>query len=496
MNESELHYKKMTETPVAKLIVKLGIPTTVAMLITSIYNMADTYFVGGIEPESPAAIGAQGAIGVLFTLQSIIQAVAYMLGHGCGTFVAKELANKNREKASVYISSSFFLGGTIGIVFAIVGGIVLTPLLRLLGATDGILPYAKQYAMWVLISCPFLICSLIMNNNLRYEGKALFAMIGIGTGGLLNIFGDWLLVRKCNMGVFGAGLSTAVSQTVSFVILLVLHIKTAQSKISFKSIGKSWKIYFSIFKNGFPSFIRQTLNSVSGGVLNNLAGHYGGLTDNADATIAAMTIVNKIANFVMCVGMGISQGLQPVASFNYQAKQYTRVKKALKISMLICFVCVAVLAIPTMIFPREIVMFFQEKTQVADIAAPALRYAMAGLLFMPLFIPLNMMFQSIRKAIIASVLALLRSGVAFIPIIFVLSRFFGILGIQIAQPAADVLTALVNVPFLIWFLKTTPETSDATNQNNDEQAMKNFADATQDSNDAKPQNITNEAHKL
>lgn len=486
MNETELHYKKMTETPVAKLIVKLGIPTTVAMLITSIYNMADTYFVGAIEDGMSTVGSAQGAIGVLFTLQSIIQAVAFMLGHGCGTFVAKELANKNRDKASVYISTSFFLGGTIGILFAIIGGLTLSPLLRLLGATETILPYARQYAFWVLVSCPFLICSLVMNNNLRYEGKALFAMIGIGTGGLLNIFGDWVFVRLCNMGVFGAGLSTAISQIVSFVILLALHIKTAQSKISVRFIGRHWRIYFSIFKNGFPSFIRQTLNSVSGGILNNLAGYYGGLTDNADATIAAMSIVNKIANFVMCVGMGISQGLQPVASFNYQAKQYTRVKKALKVSMLICFACVAVLAVPTMIFPEEIVFLFQKKSEVAVVAAPALRYAMAGLFFMPLFIPLNMMFQSIRKAVIASFLALLRSGLAFIPLIYILSGSFGILGIQIAQPTADVLTALINIPFLIWFFKTTPETPTNTDEN-DENNTTNFSQ-----NDAEEIALTNE----
>lgn len=452
MENTEQHYKKMTETPVAKLVVKLGIPTTVAMLITSIYNMVDTYFVGTLG-ETP-----QGAIGILFTLQSIIQAVAFMLGHGSGTYVAKELAEKDNGKASVYVSTAFFLGGALGLLFAAIGLCFLTPFMRLLGSTETILPYAKDYGMWVLISCPFLICSLVLNNNLRYEGKALFAMFGLGAGGLLNMFGDWLFVAKFHMGVFGAGMSTAISQMVSFVILLVLYFKTAQSKISIRYVSTNAKHYLQIFRNGLPSFIRQTLNSVSGGLLNRLAGYYGGLWGKADQTIAAMSIVNRVSNFVMCVGMGISQGLQPVASFNYQAKQYTRVKQALRVTIVICFGCVAVLAVPTMIFPQTIVRLFQKQVDVVEIAVPALRYAMVGLLFMPLFIPVNMMFQSIRKAGIASFLALLRSGLAFIPLLFLLTSLWQILGIQLAQPVSDVITALLNVPFLIYFLKSTPDT--------------------------------------
>lgn len=312
--------------------------------------------------------------------------------------------------------------------------------------------------MWVLISCPFMICSLVLNNNLRYEGKALFAMIGIGTGGLLNILGDFIFVSVCDMGVFGAGMSTAISQFVSFVILLVLFFKTAQSKISFKNISRSAKLYAEIFRNGLPSFIRQTLNSVSGGMLNHLAGNYGAMIDKADQTIAAMSIVNRVSNFVMCVGMGISQGLQPVASFNYQAKEYSRVKKAYLVTVAICFVCVTVLAVPTAIFAEPVATLFQKKQDIVEIAKPALVYAMIGLFSMPLFIPLNMLFQSIRKSAIASFLALLRSGVVFIPMLYILSSALQIQGLQMAQPAADIVTALINIPFIVYFFKSTPNT--------------------------------------
>ena len=217
MTAADKHYEKMTKIPVARLILRLGIPTTVSMLITNVYNLADTYFVGMLGESQ------QAATGILFTLQCIIQAVAFMLGHGSGTFVSKALADKDTKEATRYVSSAFFVGAASGILLSVFGLIFLTPFMRLLGSTDTILPYARDYGMWVLISCPFMICSLVLNNNLRYEGKAFYAMFGLTAGGILNIFGDWLLIRKLNLGVYGAGLSTAVSQMVSFMILLFLY---------------------------------------------------------------------------------------------------------------------------------------------------------------------------------------------------------------------------------------------------------------------------------
>ena len=461
MNNSEIYYQKMTKTPVAKLVVTLGIPTTISMLITSIYNMADTYFVGTLGES------AQSSVGILFTLQSIIQAVAFMLGHGSGTFVSKELANKEVKKASAYVSSAFFLGGAIGLVMTAIGLSILSPLMRFLGSTDTILPYAKEYGMWVLISCPFMICSLILNNNLRYEGKALFAMIGLVSGAVLNMGMDFVFIRLCGLEVFGAGMATAISQIISFIILLVMYRVAAQSKISFKFVSKDVKLYLSVFRVGLPSLIRQGLNSISSGLLNKLAGVYGAKVGSADATIDAMTIVNRISNFVMCVGMGISQGLQPVASFNYQAKKYARVKRALLVTIAISFCCIVVLATPMVIAPSFIVSLFQNSPEVIEIARLALICAMVGQLFMPLFIPINMTYQSIRKAGMASLLSLLRSGLLFIPILLVTTALVGVTGIQISQPLADVLTGLISLPILLHFLKTTPSVDelDATGSN-------------------------------
>lgn len=445
MTSTDAYYKKMTETPVSKLIISLGIPTTISMLVTSIYNMADTYFVGELG-ESP-----QAATGILFTLQSIIQAVAFMLGQGSGTMVSKALADKNKDEASEYVSTAFFVGLGAGTLLMIFGLIFLAPFMKLLGSTDTILPYAKQYGMWVLLASPFMVCSFILNNNLRYEGKSFYAMIGLVSGGIINIIGDYVLIRVLSMGVFGAGLSTAVSQLIGFVLLLIFHHKTAQSVISLKFISKKIRVIGTISKVGFPALIRQGLTTISNGLLNNLTKPFG------DAAIAAMSVVGRYSMLIMCVGLGIGQGFQPVSSFNYQAKRYDRVKKGLVFTMVVGFILVGIMTIPGLIFPRQIVHLFQKSEEVCDIGEFALRCTSIGVLFLPLSIPVNMLYQSIRKAGISSFLSMMRSGLMLIPTLLITTTLWGLTGIQISQPIADMCTGLICIPFIISFLRKPDE---------------------------------------
>ncbi len=441
MNQTESYYQKMTQTPLTKLIVSLGIPTTISMLITNIYNMADTYFVGTLGESQ------QAATGILFTLQAIIQALAFMLGQGSGSLVSKALADKNTDEASEYVSTGFFTGAVGGTVLMVVGLLFLTPLMRFLGSTETILPYAKQYGFCVLIMCPAVVCSFVLNNNLRYEGKAFYAMIGLVTGGVLNIFGDYLLIKVIPLGVLGAGIATATSQFVSFLILLYFHRKMAQGKISIRFISKNLSLYGTICKVGFPALLRQGLSSLSSGILNNLTRPYG------DAAIAAMSVVNRFSAFVMCVGLGVGQGYQPVAAFNYQAKKYKRVKKGLLITSAIGMVCICCLAIPGLIFADQIVYMFQKSEEVVQIGTFALRCGCVGVMFLPLSVPVNMLYQSIRKAGVSSFLSLLRSGLMFIPTLLITTQLWGLRGIQISQPFADMMTGLVSVPFIIHFLR-------------------------------------------
>ena len=441
MSVADQYYDKMTKTPVWRLIVALGIPTTVSMLISSIYNLADTYFVGTLG-ESP-----QAATGILFTLQAIIQAVSFMLGHGSGTFVSRSLADKDIKTASRYVSTAFFTGAAAGTLLSVVGLIFLTPFMRLLGSTETILPYAKDYGMWVLISCPFMVCSLVMNNNLRFEGKSFYSMIGLSTGGILNIFGDWLLVHVLDMGVYGAGLSTAISQIVSFFLLLIFYWKTAQSSISVRYISRRASDYLGICRVGLPSLIRQGLTSISHGLLNNLTKPFG------DAAIAAMSVVNRFSSLVMCVGLGIGQGFQPVAAFNYRAREYKRVKQGLIFTTVLGFCVVLLLSTGGFLLAAPIVRIFQESKAVIDVAVPALRYATVGLLFLPLSVPINMLYQSIQHAGTASFLSILRSGAILIPTLLITTGLWGLLGVQISQPISDALTGLISIPFMVHFLR-------------------------------------------
>lgn len=441
MTQTDIYYDKMTKTPLAKLIISLGIPTTVSMLVTSIYNMVDTYFVGTLGESQ------QAATGILFTLQAIIQAVSFMLGQGSGSLVSKALADKNTDEASEYVSTGFFTGALLGTLLMAAGLIVLKPFMILLGSTQTILPYAMQYGACVLITCPFMVCSFVLNNNLRYEGKALYAMFGLVAGGILNIFGDWLLIRVIPLGVLGAGISTAVSQFISFLILMYYYSKMAQSRISLRFVSRKVSTYLIIARVGFPALIRQGLSSISNGLLNNLTKPYG------DAAIAAMSVVNRFSMLVMCVGLGVGQGYQPVAAFNYQAKKYDRVKKGLVVTMSVGAVCMFALAVPGMIFADKIVYLFQKSDKVVEIGTFALRCACVGSLFLPLSVPVNMLYQSIRKAALSSFLSLLRSGLMFIPTLLITAHFLGITGIQISQPLADVATGLISIPFIIAFLR-------------------------------------------
>ena len=445
MTNAEQHYKKMTETPVPKLILNLGIPTTISMLITNIYNMADTYFVGGLGES------AQAATGILFTVQAVMQGIAFMMGHGSGTFIARYLADKNPKEATRYVSSAFFVGGMMGLIITILGLSFLEPLVRFLGSTDTIVPHAMDYGMWILLAAPFIICSLVLNNALRYEGKAFYAMFGLTAGGILNIFGDYLLVRVFGMGVYGAGLATAASQVVSFSILLFMYLKMAQSTISLKAVSRDIRVYLTICRVGFPSLIRQGLSSVTNGLLNNLTKPFG------DAAIAAMSVVSRYSNFLMCVGLGMGQGFQPVASFNYQARKISRVKKGLLFTTAFGLVFIGAMSTISILFAEPIIGIFQKAPEVIAIGSKALRFTAIGMMFMPFTVPVNMLYQSIQQPTISSILSLIRSGMVTIPILLFAVPVLGLLGIQIAQPTADLIAGLISIPFIINFLRKPEE---------------------------------------
>ena len=405
--------------------------------------MADTYFVGQIGTS------ASGAVGVVFGLMAIIQAFGFMFGHGAGSIVSRSLGAKDAERASQIASTSFVCAGVSGIGISVLGILFLDPLMLLLGSTETILPYARTYAFYILLAAPFMASSCVLNNVLRYEGQAAFAMVGLVSGGLLNIFGDWLLVSKIGMGVRGAGLATAISQVISFCILLFMFIRgKTESRLQLKRAAKMCMgDVILICKTGFPSMMRQGLSSISTMVLNGHAGAYG------DASVAAMSIVNRVCFLAFSVGLGIGQGFQPVSAFNYGAKKYGRVRKGFLATWGMGELFLGMFAIVGFLNAEFLMSLFRDDAEVIAIGTVALSAQMISLFFQPLSVCANMMFQSVGKNGVATFLAMLRSGLFFIPTLLVLSATLGLTGIEIAQTVADILTFIVSVPFVISFLK-------------------------------------------
>jgi putative MATE family efflux protein len=445
---AQAQYDKMTKTPVNRLILQLGLPTTVSMLVTNVYNMADTFFV------SKLGTSASGATGIVFALMAIIQAFGFMLGHGAGSNISRHLGARDVESARKFASTSFFLSILCGVMIAVLGFSFHEPLVRILGSTDSILPYAKEYSTWILIAAPAMASSCVMNNILRYEGKAVFAMFGLASGGILNIFGDMFLIFGMHMGIRGAGISTAVSQYIGAMILFSAFARgKVQSKLRLKYMTRQLEDVVNILTVGFPSLMRQGLTSISVMILNQCAAPYG------DAAIAAMSIVSRVLNFLFCIALGIGQGFQPVSAFNYGAKKYSRVKDGFWFSIKSSMVVMCVSAFLGVVFAREIISWFRDDPEVIRIGTLALRLNCISLFCMPSSLCGNMLFQSIGKSGRATLLSTIRSGLVYIPVLVVLSYLIGLMGIQSAQPIADIISAAITLPMVVSFFRTLPEDS-------------------------------------
>ena len=440
-NPQQAQFDKMTRTPIPRLVMGLAVPTILSMLITSIYNLADTFFVGQISTS------ASGAVGVVSSLMAVIQAVGFMLGHGAGSVISRSLGSGDAPAASRFASTSFFTALGAGAALGVFGIAGLTPLMRLLGSTETILPHARAYAFYILLAAPFMMSSLVMNNILRYEGKASFAMVGLVTGGVLNMALDPVFIFGLGMGAGGAGLATGLSQMVSFGILLSMYLRgKTVSRLALRFYTRSPRDIATILTTGLPSFGRQGLASFASMMLNVAARPYG------DAAVAAMSIVSRIFQFLLSVALGVGQGFQPVASYNYGARKFHRVRQACLFTIGASFVLMTALAAVCYVNGEALVRLFRDDGAVTAIALPAFRWQCVATLLQPVLVCGNMLFQSVGKAGRATFLSCCRQGIFFIPLILALPRAFGLAGVQYSQPIADVLSFVVAVPFMAQFL--------------------------------------------
>lgn len=435
-------FDRMTKTPIPRLIGELAVPTIISMLVTSFYNMADTFFVGKINTSATAAVG------IVFPLMAMIQAFGFFCGHGSGNYISRQLGAHNFEDASKMSATGFVSAFVLGLGILVVGFLFTDPLLRIMGSTETILPYARSYMRIILIGAPYMTASLVLNNQLRFQGSAFYSMIGITTGAVLNIVLDPLFIFVLDMGVAGAALATIISQFVSFCLLIAGTFRGGNLRLNLRDFSPSLKYYQNIVKGGAPSLFRQGLGSFATVCLNLMAGPYG------DAAIAAMSIVTRISQFAASVVIGFGQGFQPVCGFNYGAKLFKRVQEGFWFCVKFCTSVLLVAAVCGWIFsPNLIGIFLKTDPLLIEYGSQALRLQALTFPLVGWITIANMMLQTIGKTVKASLLAMSRQFLFFVPVILTLPGFLGILGVQFSQPIADFCSFLLAVPLSISVLR-------------------------------------------
>lgn len=443
MNDQQTaKYVRMTTAPVGGLILRMAVPTIISMMVTAAYNMADTFFVGQLKSNS-----ATGAIGVAFSLMTILQALGFFFGQGSGNYISRQLGKQKTGDAEIMAASGAAYAALTGTAVLIIGQIFLTPICRMLGATETILPYARDYLRFILIGAPYMVASFVLNNQLRFQGSAFNGMIGIAAGAIVNIALDPLLIFVFHMGVTGAALATIISQFLSFCLLLYGTTRPGNVPIRWRNIRFSGEIFLQIIKGGLPSLLRQGLISLATICLNHAAGVYG------DAAIAAMSVVSRSMGMAQSALIGFGQGFQPVCGFNYGAGKYDRVKAAFYFCIRTATAGLIILAAIGFVFAPGIVAVFRDDPEVIVFGARAMRLQCVTFPLGSLIMMGNMMTQTMGKTVQASVLAAARQGLFFIPAVLILPGILGPLGIQVSQSVSDLLAFLLALPLVISVLR-------------------------------------------
>ena len=443
---ADAQYNKMVNTPVWKLITKLAIPTIISMLVTSLYNMADTFFVSQLGTE------ASEAVGIVFPIMSIIQACGFTLGMGSGSLVSIRLGQKRNEEASIISSTAFFAALGVGLLITCFGNLFAQVVLSFVGADESVLPYAKDYASFIFWGAPFMCASFVLNNDLRAEGKAFLSMIALTTGGILNMILDPVFIFTFGLGIRGAALCTLLTQFTSFWLLFQFYLRRKSiCHISIKNISKDIRVLGKVAATGLPSLARQGLASIASIMLNRTAAGFG------ISAVAAMAIVLKIIMFIASMMIGIGQGFSPVSGYNYGAKRYDRVRKAYVFLVSSGATVMAVFAAITVIFAPQIIRAFRDDPDVIAVGTVALRWQAAFLPLHALIVGTNMLMQSTRHIKQATFLSMNRQGVYFIPAILILPHLFGLFGVEISQAVADLLSTFTAIPYMIWFFRKLPK---------------------------------------
>ncbi len=436
-------YVMMTESPVRQLVMKMAVPTIISMMVTALYNIIDAFFVGHISTEATAGVG------VSFAYMTFINAIGFYFGHGSGNYISTALGAKKYADAERMAATGFISSMVIGTLAAVFGLLFLSPLSRMMGATPDVLESANDYLLFILIGTPFMMSSLTLNNQLRLQGNARYAMVGISTGAVLNIFLDALFIYVLDMGVMGASLATCISQMVGWFVLFLGTEKSGNVHIRLRNFNPSWQSHKDIFKGGNPSLCRHVFVCVSTIMLNRYAAYYADPGTEASA-IAAFAIVARVMMFAFSIILGIGQGFQPVCGFNHGAGLHDRVRRSFIFTMSLSTIVLIIISIVFSIFAPDIIRVFRgEDAELIKIGAVVMRWQCLSFPLIGVSTVTNMMYQTTRKTLIATVLSMGRQGIFFIPTIMILPHFIGLQGVEMTQAVADALTFLLALPFAI-----------------------------------------------
>lgn len=453
----DARYKDMTTSPVRRLVLRLAVPTIISMVITAVYNVVDAAFVGHLSTEATAGIG------VSFAYMTFIQAVGFFFGHGSGNYISRALGARELQNASLMAAVGFFSPIILGSLSAVVGLCFLSDLSVALGATPDVVPYSNQYLAFILIATPFMMSALCMNNQLRLQGNARFGMIGIASGAVLNILLDPLFIFVFHWGVSGAALATAVSQLFSWCLLLWGTTRPGAVHISLSNFKPSFYTYKEILAGGLPSLCRQAFNCIGAILLNHAAARWA-LPGQEASSIAAFTVVTRTMMFAFSVVLGLNQGFQPVAGFNYGAKKYGRVRESYLFALSVSTALLIVLGAAGYVFAPQIIALYRDEDPVLiTIGASALRWQCVAFPLIALSTSTNMLFQNIRMTFRSTLLSIGRQGLFFIPAILILPQFFGLKGVEMTQAVADCFTFVLSIPFAVWISRRLSRMESCTN---------------------------------
>ncbi len=432
----------LTETPVPRLIISLAVPTIISMLVTGIYNTADTYFVGRISTEATAAVG------LVFSVMSLIQAFGFFCGHGSGNYLSRMLGAGNKQEANEMAATGFALSLILGICAAVFGNIFARPLAVAIGATQTTMADTVIYMRIILLGAPFMMGQFVINNQLRFQGSAVYAMTGLMCGAVVNMILDPVLILGLQMGTAGAAIATVSGQVISFIVLMIGSGRGENIRLSFSNIRFNGHYLYEITNGGIPSLFRQGLASIATLLLNHSAGQLGG-----DAAIAGMSVTTRVLMLMVSAMIGFGQGYQPLCSYNYGAGKNERVREGFFFCVRYGFLFLLVMAVASFVYAPTVISWFRDDPAVIEVGTVALRAQSVTLPLLAVTTMVNMMLQSMGKGVKASVTASARNGIFFVPLILILPHFFGLFGVEITQSIADILSLVLALPLGISELK-------------------------------------------